>query len=242
MTPTLAYGKAGRKYRYYVSQPLQLGQGKSLGGDVVRRVAAGAIEGLVMNSLGDCGLVDPSEGWKGIRQTVDRVVLGSNHVTITLSDGERFSEAALAAIRSRLAEDQTLVRMGSRKPLLELTLPGRPVFRGGRTWLASPDGRSLSSGATPNRALVQALRRAHKVVRDHGIAPGAQGADMHQGARSIHAPYDRALSRLAYLAPDLQDAIFAGKQPAGLTLEDLLKISDPLDWSKQRRAFGLPLP
>ena len=31
MTPAIAYGKLGRKYRYYVSQPLQVGRGKALG-------------------------------------------------------------------------------------------------------------------------------------------------------------------------------------------------------------------
>jgi hypothetical protein len=52
------------------------------------------------------------------------------------------------------------------------------------------------------------------------------------------SPYHRRLVRLAFLAPDIQRAILVGKQPPGLTLEQLTRRRLPLLWSEQRRAFG----
>lgn len=242
MTPTIAYGKLGRKYRYYVSQPLQVGRGKSLTGDVVRRVAAGAIEGLIMHVLSGCGLIDASDGWSGIRERVDQIIVGADDVTLLLLDDRTSSDAALAEIRGQLANDQSLVRVPGRNPRLKLVLPGRPVFRGGRTWLATSDGRSLSNKAMPNPTLVQALRKAHAITKSHGIAPGSAGGAMHHQARSINDPYHRQVCRLAYLAPDLQEAIVSGDQPAGLSLEGLLKVALPLDWARQREIFGAKIP
>ena len=46
------------------------------------------------------------------------------------------------------------------------------------------------------------------------------------------------MARLAFLAPDIQQAIVEGRQPAGLTLKHLLKETVPLAWSEQRQHFG----
>jgi site-specific DNA recombinase len=45
--------------------------------------------------------------------------------------------------------------------------------------------------------------------------------------------------RCAFLAPDLIEAILQGRQCQGLTLRNLVKHL-PLNWSEQRRMFGLP--
>lgn len=52
------------------------------------------------------------------------------------------------------------------------------------------------------------------------------------------SPYDRMIQRLAFLAPDLQSDIMAGRQPAGFSLERLKKIEVPIAWSEKRRALG----
>ena len=86
--------------------------------------------------------------------------------------------------------------------------------------------------AEVDAALVTALRRAHRLTRrEQGIplvdaAPGSQ--------------YDRMILRLAFLAPDLQRDILAGRQPPDLNLERLRKMTIPLDWNRQREALGWP--
>ena len=47
--------------------------------------------------------------------------------------------------------------------------------------------------------------------------------------------YQRRLLRLAFLSPDIQRAILAGRQPAGLRLEDLIRDAMPTDWNEQQR-------
>jgi site-specific DNA recombinase len=45
------------------------------------------------------------------------------------------------------------------------------------------------------------------------------------------------LIRLAFLAPDIQAAVFAGQQPQNLSLEGLRHRPIPLAWEDQRAAF-----
>ncbi|WP_104020205.1 hypothetical protein [Roseovarius nitratireducens] len=55
------------------------------------------------------------------------------------------------------------------------------------------------------------------------------------------SPYRRRLIRLAFLAPDLQDAILGGRQPCEMALAALMDADLPLSWSEQRRRFGAQL-
>lgn len=44
--------------------------------------------------------------------------------------------------------------------------------------------------------------------------------------------------QLAFLAPDIQQAILAGHQPPGLTPAELMAEGFPLAWDAQRDRFG----
>jgi RmlD substrate binding domain len=52
------------------------------------------------------------------------------------------------------------------------------------------------------------------------------------------SPYERRLFRLAFLAPEIQQAILAGRQPRSLNLEQMINQDLPIAWSKQRRMLG----
>ena len=236
MTPTIAYGKMGRKYRYYVSHPLQVGAGQALDRDVVRRVAAGAIEALVVGRVTALGLCSTTVGWKGARKVIQRVQLNANDVTISLAKGD-LGAAAIAAIREALPAGQRLVEVGGKAPRLELIVPGRPVFRGGRTWVASPDGASLANRKIADPTLLQALKRAHRILAEHDASPLTQ-PQLNRTARGVDDSYLRSIAGLAFLAPDIQAAIVHGRQPAGLTLEMLQDMKLPVAWADQRAALG----
>ena len=47
--------------------------------------------------------------------------------------------------------------------------------------------------------------------------------------------YIRTRAQLAFLAPSIQTAILDGQQPASLTLEKLVRMQLPLDWTEQER-------
>ena len=47
------------------------------------------------------------------------------------------------------------------------------------------------------------------------------------------------LLRLAHLAPDIVEAILGGREPDGLTVNELMKaVQLPLGWDEQRRVLG----
>jgi site-specific DNA recombinase len=56
---------------------------------------------------------------------------------------------------------------------------------------------------------------------------------------NVSDSYAKKTMPLAFLAPDIVEDIIAGKQPAHLTTQTLIRQIDiPLDWQDQRRAVG----
>jgi hypothetical protein len=55
----------------------------------------------------------------------------------------------------------------------------------------------------------------------------------------VSCSYLSRVLRLALLAPDIVDAILDGRQPEGMTLEDLLD-GCPIEWAGQKQRFGRP--
>lgn len=107
-------------------------------------------------------------------------------------------------------------------------LPIALPLRGGRRLVTA----GARSSAAPDNKLIAALRRAHAMVgRERGM-PIIQAAPV--------SPYDRKILRLAFLAPDIQRDILAGRQPHDLNLEKLVQMTIPLTWSEQRRSLGWP--
>ena len=89
---------------------------------------------------------------------------------------------------------------------------------------------SLAGGkrtATPDQRLVAALRRAHAMLERDATGPVV--------AEAPKSPYERRVLRLAFLAPDIQQAILTGQQPRHLNLEYLVKTEIPIGWDAQRQ-------
>ena len=104
-------------------------------------------------------------------------------------------------------------------------------LHGGRTWIVG----AADAPARPDPVLIRALRNAHAMLaHDAGGEPVLEAIPA--------SPYHRRLLRLAFLAPELQRAILAGRQPPGLTLKHLLKQCLPLLWSEQIRLFDQATP
>lgn len=118
---------------------------------------------------------------------------------------------------------------------LRITSPMRIHFRGGRT--SRIENSAAAGRARPDRTLIAGLRRAHAELNERGIdMRKIRGSIDH--ARGVDDPYLRNLSRLAFLAPDIQRAILEGRQPANLRLADILSSDLPLRWDDQRELLG----
>ncbi len=87
-------------------------------------------------------------------------------------------------------------------------------------------------------ALVE-VRRAHGVLAEHAARPQSKPDELFH-ARCPASPYLVKLLRLAMLAPDIQRAILEGRQPKGLTLQQLLDAEIPVSWAEQRAVLAFP--
>jgi hypothetical protein len=99
---------------------------------------------------------------------------------------------------------------------------------------------SAEGKPNPDAALISLLKRAHGWrIR----AESDEGAPMETLARDqgVTPSYFGRIMRLAYLAPDIVEAIVDGKQPVSLTASKLAKLQDlPIEWPEQRRILGFP--
>ena len=108
--------------------------------------------------------------------------------------------------------------------------------RGGRKRIVAPDGSEIvpSSKPQPDGTLVKALARAWRWQRmlDEGVyASVSEIGD----AENISKSYVSRILRLALLAPDIVEAILAGRTDQGMMLEQLERPL-PASWEEQRRA------
>jgi hypothetical protein len=106
--------------------------------------------------------------------------------------------------------------------------------RGGRKRIVAPDGSELAPNLTPqpDGTLIKALARAWRWQRmlDKGVyATVSEIGD----AENISKSYVSRILRLALLAPDIVEAILAGRTDPVLMLERLERPL-PASWAEQR--------
>ncbi|MBR9971185.1 hypothetical protein [Magnetospirillum sulfuroxidans] len=116
------------------------------------------------------------------------------------------------------------MRWTARKLMPTAFAAARPV-----QCVALPGGGELGSAKT--RAVARAFRwrRQLESGRHTSINELAKADKIDRG-------YVSKVLRLTLLAPDIVEAILAGRQPKGLKLADLLE-PFPVGWAEQRRAF-----
>lgn len=108
-----------------------------------------------------------------------------------------------------------------------IVLPFALATHAGRTRILLGDG----SGPRRDPVLIRALRAAHAMLdRDAAGQPILDAAPL--------GPHRNRIIALAFMAPDLQQAILDGRQPRGISLAMLLAGGMPLLWSEQRARLG----
>ena len=229
MSPTYTV-RRGNRYRYYISQA-QL-RGKREGSRP--RIGADDVERLIVERLcqqqerGDLAADMATGIWSTetrelVLTTVGRIVIHHDSIEVTLKSKEEGGTAA-SLDGDDSSENQNTLRLPLPPPRArerkEIFVPG-------------------NSGTQPRRidqALILALARARSWLRALRRGEFVATAEIAQrfGLNDAHV---RRLLRVAYLAPDIVEAIVEGRQPRILTVKLLLK-GIPLDWADQRAAFG----
>jgi hypothetical protein len=173
-----------------------------------------------------------------ILRVVAGVTVGEGEIRIVLRRGDALRHALLGDASSTYAASANWGEAGmpAGDDGLTIRVAARLKKCSGEMRLVIPPGQVTDQTSQPNAALIKALTRAHtwkdKLVS--GEAPSIRAIVDEAG---ITERYVARIIRLAFLAPDIVEAILDGYQPADLELERLLQ-GIPFAWADQRRLFG----
>jgi hypothetical protein len=121
---------------------------------------------------------------------------------------------------------------------LIVRIPMQFQRRGGRKRIVAPDGSEIAptSKPQPDGTLVKALARAWRWQRilDDGVYTSVSEIG---DAENISKSYISRILRLALLAPDIVEAILAGRTEQGMVLGNLERPL-PASWDEQREQLS----
>jgi hypothetical protein len=253
LTPSHAV-KGERRYRYYVSRSLIKGTADSA--ERGWRLPAPEIERTVAASA--CQILSDRTG---IAEAAESIGLADNRLPAFFSavaawrarlQSEVEAGAALNALVDRIDLTDTGIRVSLKLPIPDtanraaanapeliitrffpMTIRRRGVEM--RLVIEGNRARALRADA----ALLKAVARAHQWSEDL-LMGRAQSVTEIAGREGIADRYVRRVMRLAFLAPEIVEAIAAGSQPPELTAEALAERIDlPLLWTAQEQAVGI---
>ena len=162
-----------------------------------------------------------------LRPLLRRVVIAEDAVRIALAGAALRRDLGLAVASEARAED-----------VHELLLPMRLGARRGQLKLVIGSAQSEASAGL-DAVLLKALSRAHRWL---GRLVSGEVATIQEIAQAegVSRAYVSQGLQLAFLAPDIVEAILDGRQPVELTAKRLLRRPLPRRWVDQRRLVGLP--
>jgi site-specific DNA recombinase len=257
LTPSHAV-KQGRRYRYYVSAALitDAGTDRAQGW----RLAAREIEEAVIRILAEAltsparlverfGATDmpsdqirkllgraarlaaalggsPEGRAKLVRELVEKIIVDETAIIIKLRRGLLLG-ADVPSFASEAASDSAV----------ELTAAVTFTRRGAETKLVLPGLAQQNHSSRCDPALIKAIARGRTWFEElaTGRAPSLQELATRDG---ISRRYIRRLVGLAFLSPELVEAILQGRQPVELTTTRLTEFDLPLDWTEQHKLLA----
>jgi site-specific DNA recombinase len=202
--------KGARRCRYYLSRAKLLGKGEP---GSLARISAGLLEGFLAKHL------EPklAAGWMSDAAPTERV--GAAICRMTIGGEEIVAELAPEARPA--SEDGGPIRL--------------PFHPSGRGRLIAGASVGMESGRRRiDRALVRAVVLARCWARRLELGEVASIRDIARQHR-LCLRYTARLLPLAYLAPDLLEAVMDGRQPRNLTLKALIAGPLPRGWNEQRQ-------
>ncbi len=264
LTPSHA-NKAGRRYLYYVSEGLIQGRGEGDGTNL--RLPASEVEAVVISEIQSLlrtpsrlldALIDRDDGVASRRRLVEQgrdraetldqagrsalVAIVKSIVSRVEVHPDRIDvDCSRDALRGWLIGVMPVVGSGQlvpRNDLLRLSVSVHLKRRGVEAKLIvdGDGGRPITS---PDPALIKAVAKAfawnRKLMTGEARSVRALARDV-----GVTNRYVRKLLPLAFLAPDIIDAILDGRQPRNLSLETIAYTSILRRWEDQRRQFGFP--
>jgi DNA invertase Pin-like site-specific DNA recombinase len=245
--------KAGRRYRYYVSRSLVTGTAKDT--DLGWRLPAPQIEKIVAleaaKMLSERGAIAAALEQAGLAPgRIPAALASAQDYCGRLRSETELSEGLASLIqRVDLRPDQIAITItlaplvatieGAGFPADELTLmrevPLRIKRRGVEMRLIIEGERAPTTKADPT--LMKEIKRAHRCF-DALLTGRASIAELAE-REGVDDRYVSTVLPLAFLSPDIVEAIVGGTQPADLNATTLIRrVELALDWDDQKRQLG----
>jgi len=252
LTPSHAV-KGARRYRYYISRKLI--QGKADQAHRGWRLPAAEIEGIVAGAARQ--ILDDE---KAVLDAVQNAEIASNQIPEIMQSASVWSRrlesatecsSALTVLIDRVELSPDGFRLALKLPTRSATpgatsIPSNVVVsrfvpmqikrRGVELRLVVNGDRGKAQKADP--ALLKAIARAHRWFDDLVMRRAASMAEI--GKREgLPKNYVSWLIRLAFLAPEIVEAIIQGNHPPDLTAQTLItrRVDLPLQWQAQKTAL-----
>ena len=255
LCPTHA-NKGSKRYRYYISKRLMHDADCNDGW----RLPADEIESCVMLLLGNLlsdrrRLSELIEKSGASVRTLKVLMAKANEFAVALQESNAIEKSEIVAA---LVER---VELGARSITLMLHRQGLVTWLGGTNAGAANAGQSLvtiqepialrrrgvearlvfpdqTGGANHDQKLCRLIGQARNWFDTLAAGRARSIRDLAQSEGLSESEITRALP-LAFLAPDLVDAILDGRQPAVMTTTSLKRLTKlPADWTEQRRVLG----
>lgn len=214
----------------------------AIDGVVVPRVASIEERRRRIGRAGDLGTKWPSlprpEKIAILHRLVTGITLGSSSLEIVVSpDG--LSDVAGTAVDDlvKLSAEPRGEEPVSEVDAVVLTVPVN-LKRVGMEMKLLVEAPDLQRSRKLDRSLLRLLGQARH-YRDRLLEGDGKAIGEPSEAEGVGSPHFTRILRLAFLAPDVTEAILDGRQPIELSVQKLAMTSDlPTDWDEQRRALG----
>jgi site-specific DNA recombinase len=253
LCPTHA-NKNGQRYRYYISKRLMHGTCETGSG---WRLPAKELEDTITNAVATFlkdeillleALQLPDANPDGLRAALRSAATMANKLQdrqllrLILHRVTICPDTLCITIRRRDLH-QVVISIdpkGSDLPdgVFEFTVPYLLKRRGVEAKLVIGATENIRSLPDPN--LINLLARAHQ-WRHQLVTGKAKSINEIAECNQIHPSDVGRNMQLAFLAPDIVEAVLAGRQPVALTAQRLKRIGPlPLEWDQQRQRLGFP--
>ena len=169
----------------------------------------------------------PGERAKLIRELVEEIIVDEKTIIIKLRRGP-----LLGGDIPSCASDEP------NDSAVELTAAVAFTRRGAETKLVLPGLEKPNHSSRCDPALIKAVARGRAWFED--LATGrARSLQVLAKRDGISRRYIRRLISLAFLSPQLVEAILQGRQPVELTTTRLTEFDLPLDWTEQHKLLAI---
>ena len=163
-----------------------------------------------------------------LHQIIDRIKIAPGVLTIALNR-KNFAELLDVQVSNSDPEEKTHY----------LSVPFSLKRRGNEAKLII--GNHDEAPVVVDETLVKTISDAHRWMRQLQSGAAATVVEIAKAEALDDGEVSRVLP-LAFLAPDIVEAILDGRQPLKLTARDLKRLKPlPTSWVKQRQALGFPV-